>query len=140
MPFREKKAWITIIALLVVFVPYYYFMMRLYHVAEPNHRELAHLALVALLAFVVFEVVLIFLVRQLSPEDRGTPQDEREQLFASRATRIAYIALITFSIAVVVPMIHVIGGNWGWGMSIFGAILSAEIVRNMALIVQYRRY
>jgi len=139
MPFREKKAWATLFTLLIVFVPYYYFMVDLYHQPEPDFHELAHLATVALHAFIVLEVVLLLLARWLSPEDKGIPLDEREQLFAARATKIAYVTLIIASIAVVFPMIHVIGGNWGWGMSVLGAIILAEMVRAIALIVQYRR-
>lgn len=139
MPFREKKAWVTIAALLLTFVPYYFSMVRLYHVPEPDFPELVHLAVMALVAFIVLELVLILVARSLSPEDRGLPRDEREELFASRATRNAYIALISLVIIVIFPMIHTFGGNWGWGMALLGAIIGAEITRNISLIVQYRR-
>ena len=139
MSFREKKAWVTIFVLLIVFIPYYYFMADVYHRPDPNYTNLGHLALVALVAFIVLEVVLVLLARILSPEDAGTPTDEREQLFAFRAARVAYVSLIVLVVAVIFPMIHTHAGNWGWGMAFLGAIIIAEIIRAAALIVQYRR-
>jgi hypothetical protein len=139
MPFREKKAWATLVALLVVFIPYYYVMVGLYHQPDPDIPYLAHLSAIALAVFVGLEVLLILVARFLSPEDAGVPTDEREQLFAFRAARIAYMGLILFVIAVTFPMIHTYGGNWGWGMAYLGAILAAEMLRAIVLIAQYRR-
>lgn len=139
MPFREKKAWVTIFTLLIVFIPYSYFMVDLYHRPIPDFVELAHLAVIALLAFILLEVSLILIARFMSPEDRGVPIDEREQVFAFRAAQFAYVFLIILVLGVILPMIHTSGGNWGWGMAMFGAIIVAEITRALALIVQYRR-
>ena len=139
MPFREKKAWVTIFSLLVVFVPYYYLMMRLYHQPNPNYYYLMHLAALALATFLVVEVFLILVARKLSPDDAGIPKDEREQLFAFRAARVAYVTLIVLMVAVTFPMIHTHEGNWGWGMAYLGVIILAEIARASVLIVQYRR-
>lgn len=139
MPFREKKAWVTLVTLLIVFIPYYYFMVNLYHQPEPDYNQLGHLAILAQVSFIVLEVLFVLVARWLSPEDKGIPLDEREQLFAFRATKIAYISLIVLAIVVVFPMIHTVGGNWGWGMSILAAIITAEMIRAAALIAQYRR-
>lgn len=139
MPFREKKAWVTILALLVVFVPYYITMVNYYHRPEPDFNQLGHLALLALIIFIVMEAMLILVARKLSPEDAGVPLDEREQLFAFRAARAAYISLIVLLILVTFFNIHTYGGNWGWGMLYLAAIILSEIVRATMLIVQYRR-
>ena len=139
MPFREKKAWITMIALIVVFLPYYLVMIRLYHQPEPRYLWMMHLAVAAISGFIVLEVVLILIARWLSPEDAGIPRDEREQLFAYRAARTAYVALIVMAIAVTFPMIHTEGGNWGYGMLYLACVILAEILRAAMLVVQYRR-
>lgn len=139
MSFREKKAWVTMIALIVVFLPYYYFMVLTYHQPDPNFITLGHMALTALVIFIVLECVLILVTRFLSPEDAAMPRDERDQLFAFRASRVAYISLIALIIAVTFPMIHMHAGNWGWGMLYLAAIILAEILREIALILQYRR-
>lgn len=139
MPYREKKAWLTIFALLIVFLPYYVVMYRTYHQSPGSTiPAMAELASLALVVFVVLELVLIAVARKLSPEDAGVPRDEREQLFAFRAARIAYVALIVLVIAVTFPMIHLEGGNWGWGMLYLAAIIVAELIRAAVLIVQYR--
>ncbi len=139
MSFREKKAWFTMIALIIVFVPYYVFMVRVYHGPDPSLPYMANMGLHVILAFIVLEVILVLLARRLSPEDVGIPQDEREQLFAFRAARTAYVALIGMVIAVTIPMIHVEGGNWGFGMLYLACLLFAEVFRAALLIVQYRR-
>ncbi|PCH60374.1 MAG: hypothetical protein COC19_06005 [SAR86 cluster bacterium] len=139
MPFREKKAWVTIFALIIVFFPYYLFMIQAYHQPDPHMHYLMHLAAIALSAFVVLEVILVLAARKFSPEDAGIPKDERDQLFAFRAARAAYVSLIILLIVVSFLMIHTHGGNWGWGMSYLAAILLSEILRASVLIVQYRR-
>ncbi|MEX0902104.1 MAG: hypothetical protein WDZ76_05190 [Pseudohongiellaceae bacterium] len=139
MSFREKKAWVTIFSLLVVFLPYYIFMVRTYHQPDPDYRSMMHLATIALVAFVTLEVALVLIAQRLSPEDAGIPKDELEKLFAFRASRVAYVGLITLVIGITFPMIHTHAGNWGWGMLYLGAIICSEILRAIVLIVQYRR-
>ena len=139
MPFREKKAWVTIFTLLIVFIPYYYFMIRIYHQPNPDYNYLGTLAVVALAAFIVLEIILVLVARKLSPEDKDVATDEREQLFAFRAARAAYVSLIVLIIAAIFPMIHTHSGNWGWGMLFLVAIIMAEIIRAIVLILQYRR-
>ena len=139
MSFREKRAWVTIFALLVVFLPYYVFMVNIYHQPDPDIGLLARLAGIAIAAFIVLECVLLLVARKLSPEDAGIPVDERDQLFAYRASRIAYLTLIGLVVVVTFPMIHVHAGNWGFGMLYLLAIIVAEILRASLLIKQYRR-
>lgn len=139
MPFREKKAWATIFSLIIVFFPYYFFMIRIYHQPDPDYFALGHLALLALISFVVLELLMVFIARRLSPEDAGIPKDEREQLFAFRAARVAYVTLIILMTVVTFFTIHSYGGNWGWGMLYLAAIIIAEITRAVMLVVQYRR-
>ena len=139
MPFREKKAWAMIFALIVVFLPYYLFMVRAYHQPDPNFFYLVHLVALALSTFVVLEIILILVARKLSPEDVGIPKDERDQLFAFKAARAAYLTLISLLIVVTFLMIYIRGDNWGWGMLYLAAIICSEILRASVLIVQYRR-
>ncbi|MFT7471360.1 MAG: hypothetical protein ACI8XU_001256 [Kiritimatiellia bacterium] len=139
MSFREKRAWATIFALLVVFLPYYVFMVNVYHQPDPDIGLLARLAGIAIAAFILLECVLLLVARKLSPEDAGIPVDERDQLFAYRASRIAYLTLIGLVVVVTFPMIHVHAGNWGFGMLYLLAIIVAEILRASLLIKQYRR-
>ena len=139
MSFREKRAWVTIFALLVVFLPYYIFMVSVYHQPDPDLLYLVQLAGIAITAFIMLECVLLLVARKLSPEDAGIPLDERDQLFSYKASRLAYITLIVLVVAITFPMIHVHAGNWGFGMLYLLAIIVAEILRAALLIKQYRR-
>ena len=139
MSFREKKAWVTMMALIVVTSPYIFPMVRAYHQPNPDFFRLVHLVTLALITFVVLEIALVFVARKLSPEDAGIPKDERDQLFAFRAARFSYVALIILMIAVTFAMIHDAGGNWGYGMLYLITIICAEILRAIVVIVQYRR-
>ena len=139
MSFREKRAWVTIFALLVVFLPYYVFMINVYHRPNPDIGYLMTLVATAIAVFIVLECLLLVVARKLSPEDAGIPLDERDQLFAYKASRIAYISLIGLVVAVTFPMIHIHAGNWGFGMLYLGSIILAEILRASLLIKQYRR-
>jgi len=139
MQFREKKGWVTIFALVVVFIPYYLFMMDAFHQPNPDYPYLMNLAIIAIAAFIGLEVFLIFIARKLSPEDAGIPKDERDQLFAFKASRAAYVSLIIQMILITFLMIHEHAGNWGWGMLYLLAIICSEIIRAAVLIKQYRR-
>ncbi|MDP6536209.1 MAG: hypothetical protein QGG02_07765 [Gammaproteobacteria bacterium] len=72
MPYREeKKAWISMLLVLAVSAVYGYFMVDAYHGPDPDLMYLLHLLTLALTAFIVFEVVLLFLAARLSPDDPG---------------------------------------------------------------------
>lgn len=139
MTFREKKAWITLITLLVVFGVYFPYMAIAYHSMEYAPHELAQMALAALIVFVVIEVVLIGFVAAKSPADARTPADEREIMIELKSNRLAYVCLMLFVIASVFFMIHVEGGNWGWGHLFFLSVIVAEVINFATQIFLYRR-
>jgi len=114
-------------------------MVNVYHSPDPDIRYLMRLVAIAIVAFIVLECALLIVARKLSPEDAGLPIDERDQLFAYRASRSAYVVLIVLVVLVTLPMTHVHAGNWGFGMLYLGAIILAEILRASLLIQQYRR-
>ena len=139
MSFREKKAWITLCTLIVVFSIYAYLMANAYHVPEPNYGYLLHLLLLAIVAFAVIEVVLLLVARLYSPDDAKTPKDEREQLIEFKANRLAYQILMVLIVVVTFIMIHLNGDNWGFGNLYLGTLLLSEVVRFGTQIVLYRR-
>jgi hypothetical protein len=139
MSFREKKAWITLCTLLVVFSVYTIVMTRAYHVAEPNFGYLLHLLLLAIVAFGVIEVILLLVARLYSPDDANTPKDEREQLIEYKANRLAYQILLALIAVVTFFMIHLNGDTWGFGNLYLGTLMLAEVVRFGTQIVLYRK-
>lgn len=139
MPYREKKAWITLVCLLGVSAVYFLLMGRAYHVPEPNYNYLGHLLIFAIGSFVVFELGLLFIAARFAPDDPRTPGDEREILIELKTNRVAYFVLLALVIIVTFPMIHVEGRNWGFGNLYLGALVLAEIVRFTLQIIYFRR-
>lgn len=139
MTFREKKAWITLLTLVVVFGVYFPFMANAYHSGEYGLGYLIHAALVALGAFVVMEIVLISIVAIRSPADARSPIDERELMIELKSNRVAYMCLMVMVIGSVFAMIHEDGGNWGWGNLFFLAVILAEVINYATQIFFYRR-
>lgn len=139
MPYREKKAWITLFCLIGVSSVYSVLMVRAYHVPEPDYNYLGHLLLGAIILFAVFELALLFIAARFAPLDPKMPGDERELLIELKANRIAYFVLIALIVLATFPMIHVHGRNWGFGNLYLGALVIAEIVRFTLQIVYYRR-
>jgi len=143
VPYREKKAWITLITLIVVPAVYAYFMVNEYHSADPDYNYLSHLLVLALSTFIVFQVILLFIAARLSPDDPKGPLDERELVIELKARRIAYFVLMALIVAVTFFMIHLSGagsrGIWGIGNLYVYSLVGAEIVRFAMQIVYCRR-
>ncbi len=143
MPYREKKAWITLITLIVVPTVYAYFMTRAYHVPDPNYNYLFHLLTLALTAFIAFQVILLFIAARLSPDDPKGPLDERELLIELKARRVAYFVLMALVVVATFVLIHLpnqgFRSSWGFGNLYLGALIGAEFVRFSMQIVYFRR-
>jgi hypothetical protein len=86
-PFREKSAWITLGVLLVVFIPYFTFIVRLF-AAE---HLLAGAVLGAFVAATIFMILLeaVFHIA-LGIFSRSEPQDERDRAIELKSFRVAY--------------------------------------------------
>lgn len=143
MPYREKKAWITMFILIVIPVVYGYFMTNEYHSSDPSYNYLSHLLVLALSTFVAFQVILLFIAARLSPDDPRGPLDERELLIELKARRIAYFVLMALVVLVTFIMLHLPShgnrGMWGIGNLYLFALVGAEISRFAMQIVYFRR-
>ena len=139
MPFREKKAWITLGTLALVSTLFVILMGQAFGDSALNIYSAGHLILVALITFVVVEAGLLLLARWQSPEDARMPKDEREYLIDLKAARVAYVALIVLLLLVTLLMLHSHGHILAWGLHYLLAIVAAEMVRAVAQIVLFRR-
>tara|TARA_B100002003_G_scaffold175670_1_gene163524 strand:- start:2244 stop:2690 length:447 start_codon:yes stop_codon:yes gene_type:complete len=141
VPYREKKAWISMLLLLAVSAVYSFFMVDAYNVPDPNLMYLLHLLTLALAAFIVFEVVLLFLAARLSPDDPRGPIDERELLIELKARRLAYFVLMSLVVLITFAITHLSshGDTWGIGNLYLGALVLAEVVRFAMQIAYFRR-
>jgi hypothetical protein len=138
MSFREKTAWVTLIALILVSLMYWLHMHSLF---EPHRRGWVLLVLgLSLGTFVLIEVIawLVFYFR--NPKETRAPRDEREQIIALKATRVASWVFTVGALLAVFITLHLAGaGPVAMGMSIVIAFVLAQVVRQAAIIVYYRR-
>jgi hypothetical protein len=74
MPCREKTAWLTLVAMCVVFVPYFALVAAHSHAAQamPNLRQLGLFGLATFVQAAIMAYGHVYL-RLQSPEDATTP-------------------------------------------------------------------
>ena len=131
MSFREKSAWITLIAILLVFALY---MLHAPHLTDPGLWEV-HI----LVAFVLIELVAYIVLRIRYSEDARTPKDERERLIDLKATRLAARVYVIGSFLAVLTGLHLMHDGRAVGSLILIAFVIAEVVNYGARIFYYRR-
>ena len=135
MSFREKSAWVTLIAILLVFALY---GLHAPSIVDPGHFEV-HALLACFVAFLVIEAIAWLVLRLRYPEDARTPKDERERLIDLKATRIAARCYVVLSFLAIVFAIHLTNNNVAVGYYVVLAFVIAEIVNYGARIIYYRR-
>jgi len=133
MSFREKTAWVTLAALLLVSLLYLLLLHR------PGGWML-HTVAFCVLVFVAIEFVAWLVLRMRNPVDARTPKDELERLIELKARRIAAWVYVAGSFLAIFLCLHVAGAGSGTvGMSVLVAFVVAEIVNYAARIAYYRR-
>jgi hypothetical protein len=135
MSFREKSAWVTLIAILLVFVLY---MLHAPHLSDPGLWEV-HILLACIVAFVLIEVIAYIVLRLRYSEDARTPKDERERLIDLKATRLAARVYVIGSFLAVFVGLHVAHDGRAVGSLVLVAFVIAEVVNYGARIYYYRR-
>lgn len=139
MAYREKTAWLTLVAMCVAFIPYFALAAMQSHAAQtiPNLRQLGLFALAALLQIAIMVAGHVYL-RLRSPEDAIAPPDERDRAIMNRSMTCAYYVLITGMILVgcVLPFNS---GGWTIINSALLMIVTAEFVHYGVLVFHYRR-
>lgn len=136
MSFRERSAWITLIAILIVTVMYFLHVPRVF---DPTIDEWPHIAMaLSLGAFVVIELVAYTALRLKYPKDARAPKDERETIIELKAMRLAaYVYVAGTFLAMLTP--HHGANGLAVALFVFMAFVVAEIVNYVARIVYYRR-
>jgi hypothetical protein len=138
MSFREKTAWVTLCAILIVSGMYVFHMPTPF---KPHHPlSVLHAMAASLLAYLLIEVVAWMVLRWRYPRDAREPKDEREKLIDLKAIRIAYYALATGALAGIFVTLHVANaGPVAVGMVVFLTFVFSQVVKHAARIVYYRR-
>ena len=140
MSFREKTAWVTLIAIVVVSLMYWFHVRSL---LEPHPgRWVLHAMGASLAAYVLIEIVAYIALYLRSPQDARTPKDERERLIDLKSLRIAYYVFAIGALGSMFVTLHVagVGSNpVAVGMVVFMSFVVSQIVKYAARIAYYRR-
>jgi hypothetical protein len=138
MSFREKTAWVTLIAIALVS------LMDWLHLPSPldEHAamQMVHAMGASVAAYVLIEVVAYLVLRWRYPQDARQPRDERERLIDLTALRVAYYVLVIGMLGGMFVTLHLVGARHStvsW-MS-FTAFVIAHTVKHAARIYYYRR-
>lgn len=136
MSFREKSAWVTLIAILLVSLLFFTHGPRVF-AGRVGAWEL-HLVGICIAAFVLIEVVAHLVLYLRNPRDARTPKDEREQLADLKATRLAAYVFVLGSFVAILTSVHAPNAAIV-GFVVLAAFVLAEIVNYAARIIYYRR-
>ena len=138
MPYREKVAWLSLLSILVVFIPYFTWSSM-----HPPGPEIPNFSQMGLYASASLSWALILgighlILHRSSREEAKQPMDERDIAIAHKARGYAYGVLITGMILVggVMPFTH---GGWEIANTAFFMIVLAEGVFSAFIIRAYRR-
>lgn len=138
MPYREKVAWLSLLSMLMVFVPY--FTWAKLHPPGPEIPNLSQMAIYACasLSWAVILGIGHLLLRFNSPDEAKMPLDERDIAIAHKARGYAYGVLIAGMILVggVMPFTN---AGWEIANTAFFMIVLAEAVFSACIISAYRR-
>jgi hypothetical protein len=139
MSYREKIAWLYLVAMAITFGPYFVLVAT----DPPPEGVLPNLPQLWLLAAAaVAQMVLLgcghLVLRRTAPEEARLPLDERDRAIKKRSVECAYYALIVGMILVGCVMPFTAGG-WKIVNAAIFMIVVAELVHHGIVAWSYRR-
>ena len=138
MSFREKTAWVTLTAIILVLLMYWFHVPTLVE-RHPGHWTLMSM-FVSLLAYLLIELIAWIVLRLRFPRDARAPRDERERLIDLKALRIAYYVLATGALTGIFVTIHLVrDATAAVPMVVTLSFVLSQLVKHAARIVYYRR-
>ncbi len=139
MPYREKIAWLMIVALPATFVAYLALLIGMS--PGPGHPPPEPDRAAAFWLLVITQVAVVgggrLLLRLTSSGDARLPLDERDSAIARRAVSAAYYVLICGSVVVAVCSMNARG--WSMVNLVVLVLTIAELVHYGVTVVSYRR-
>lgn len=137
MAFREKMAWVSLMGILLAFIPYFAFLTS-YDGPAPFYPLYSSGLLAGIIVLLTIVVTITAIVAALSNiRDAQAPADERDRRVACRASAVAYSVLLPCLFAALATAF------FGWSLTavanaVLAAIIVAELVRNGLEIAGYR--
>jgi hypothetical protein len=139
MPYREKIAWLSLIAMAITFGPYFVEVAidPFRSVPLPNLPQMGLFAATTLTQALILGLGRLYL-RIRSSEDARTPPDERDLAIERRSIYAAYFVLLSGMIFVGCVMPFTSGG-WKLVNAAVAMIVLAELTHYGVVAVSYRR-
>ncbi len=138
VPYKEKIAWLSLIAIAVTFGPYFVLVkLNAYPAPLPDLHQLLRFGITAVGQALILGIGHLYLRSKASGEAR-LPPDERDRAIMHRSMTFAYYALIAGMILVGVVMPFNSGG-WTIVNAALFMIILAEVVHYGTVVVSYRR-
>jgi hypothetical protein len=140
MSFREKSAWITLITLVLVSVLWttHFPWAGPFTLAPASNPFVFDTLFLAVVSFVVIEIVAHVIVALRAPREASARADERERLIGLKATRLGAYVYAILSLSSIF-LIHLGANEIGLAYFVLFSFVIAEIVNYTARIVYYRR-
>jgi hypothetical protein len=136
MSFREKSAWLTLLAILAVFTLYFAHGARPF-VPDPDPWSF-HVLVMCIAALLVIELVGHLVLWLRYREEAREPRDERELLIDLKATRLSARCYALFT-ALAILTVHHGATARALGYFIVFSFALAQVVNYGARIYFYRR-
>ena len=139
MPYREKTAWLSLIAMALTFGPYFTIVAARSAPGQPlpDLHQLRLFALTAVVQMLILGVGYLYL-RFGSPREERMLPDERDRAITRRSIGAAYYVLIAGMVLVGCIMPFNSGG-WAIVNAALFMIVIAEVVHHGVAVVSYRR-
>lgn len=139
VPYREKTAWLSLIAMAVTFGPYFAIVAAnpVSSGEVPDLRRLGLFAAATIVQMLILGAGHLY-VKKTSPQDAGLRPDERDRAIMRRSMSLAYYVLIAGMIVVGCVMPFKFSG-WAIVNAAILTIVAAEVVHYGVVVVSYRR-
>ena len=138
MAFREKTAWLTLATMLVAYSIYFTLIGAAARHGEPQLVTIVWTFGTIAVAQAIVVIVGTVLLAVSSTREARAPADERDRAIARRGASFGYYVLLVgvMVVGVVMPFSST---PWKIINAALAAIVLAEIVRNAAVLLSYRR-
>ncbi len=134
MAWREKTAWITLVAMLATYGTYFS-LVRASGMSPVERLEVfAGLTVAQVVCVIVVTTVMAILAGR---DARGRP-DERDRAVARRGASMAYYVLLA-GVAVVGVVLPFQERGWGITNAALLVLVTAEAARQIVVVASYRR-
>ena len=136
MPYREKTAWLSLLAMVAAFVPYFMVSAAGPPPPMPGLHQLALFAAAVTVQVIILAAGHAYL-RLASRNDAVVARDERDREIERQAITWAYYVLIS-GIIIVGFIMPFTSPGWGIVNAALLAVVAAEAVHYAGIALSYR--